>query len=86
MAHRAKAELHKKNEGTFSVTVLGEKDIIIHTTQDKGNYDELSEEQTNSSQSIEHRHNNEPPGQEKQPLDSSADTDSVMLELQDTHM
>lgn len=88
LGFRAKAEVHKKNEGTFTVQILGEKDIIIHTTKESDQkYDELSEEQTDSTQSIERRTSDESASdQEKQPLDSSADTASVMLELQDTHM
>ena len=90
LGFRAKAEVHKKNEGTFTVQILGEKDIIIHTTKEPAavdhKYDELSEEQTDSSQSIERRTSNEVSDPEKQPLDSSGDTASVMLELQDTHM
>ncbi|KAF6023270.1 hypothetical protein EB796_018427 [Bugula neritina] len=33
VAHKARKELYKKNEGTFSITVHGEKDIIIHPTK-----------------------------------------------------
>lgn len=51
VAQLAKQEVHKKNEGTFSVTVLSAKDIVIHTTKKTASYDKLSEVQTNSSMS-----------------------------------
>lgn len=53
VADRAKKEVHKKNEGTFSITVLGEKDIVIKPTKHATcSYDKLSEYQTNSSDSV----------------------------------
>jgi len=51
VAHRAKKEIYKKNEGTFSVQVLGEKDIIVHQTKNSGSYNELSMQATDSTMS-----------------------------------
>lgn len=45
--------MHKKNEGTFSITVLGEKDIIIHTTKNSASYEKLGEQLFDSSGDVE---------------------------------
>lgn len=54
VAYRAKKEVHKKNEGTFSVTVFGQRDISINVTKEPTSEDDLSDPAMLSAQSSDH--------------------------------
>lgn len=53
VAYRVNKELHKKDEGTFSVTVLGQKEISVNVTKRSVSYDRLSDQDVSLEESTD---------------------------------